>query len=641
MCPLFCPQLYQFCAKFCDSYSGLSEVIPKTANRAINPPTPAATGPAGPMKQRFLLLLCACVCTCVLPTTAQANNAALAALLADEWNYRLQQDPLQATGYGVHDYNDRLTDVSPAAFERHAAQDRQFLARLAAIDTNSLTINDQANAKLFRFELESRLANTKFKTWRIPFNSDSGFHSGLLFILEQSPFKTAQDYENYLARLAALPEYIDQQIANMRIGLQDGFTIAKEILPKVEPSFAALTSKTYADSAFYKPFTHLPDTIGIAQREALIGRGQSLVQDQVLPAFTKLHRFFRDADSKQARPTLGASALPDGKAFYAQQVRYFTTRDLSPEKVHELGRKEVARIRAEMDDIIERVGFDGSFKDFLQFLRTDPQFYVRTADDLLNRAARIAKRIDLQLPAYFATLPRMSYGVEPVPDAIAENYTTGRAVSPVPGLRGGIFWVNTYALNTRPLYNLPALALHEGMPGHVLQIALGQEQASGPDFRKHLYISAFGEGWGLYCERLGLEMGIYQDDYEKFGRLTYEMWRAGRLMVDTGMHAMGWSRAQAIDFFVENSALSLHNINTEVDRYISWPGQALSYKMGELTIIELRKHAEAKLGEKFDIRRFHDAVLAQGAVTLPMLEAQVERFIAQESQQGASQSSLD
>lgn len=595
------------------------------------------------MRQKFLLLLCVCVYTCAAPSTAYAKgeSATLSALFADEWRYRLEQDPLQATGYGVHDYNDRLTDVSPAAYERHAAQDRKFLARLAAIDTKNLATNEQADADLFRFELENRLANASFKTWRIPFNSDSGFHSGLLFTLEQTPFKTAQDYDHYLARLTALPGYIDQQIANMRTGLQDGFTIARTILPKVEPSFAALASTTYADSAFYKPFMQLPDNLNLAQREALASRGRTVVQDQVLPAFAKLHRFFRDTYSKQARATLGANALPEGKAFYAQQVQYFTTRDLSPEQVHELGKKEVARIRAEMDDIIERVGFDGSFKDFLQFLRTDPQFYVRTADDLLNRAARIAKRIDLQLPAYFATLPRMSYGVEPVPDAIAENYTTGRAVSPVPGLRGGIFWVNTYALNTRPLYNLPALALHEGMPGHVLQIALGQEQASGPDFRKHLYISAFGEGWGLYCERLGLEMGIYQDDYEKFGRLTYEMWRAGRLMVDTGMHAMGWSRAQAIDFFVENSALSLHNINTEVDRYISWPGQALSYKMGELTIIELRKHAEAKLGEKFDIRRFHDAVLAQGAVTLPMLEAQVERFIAQESQQGASQSSLD
>ena len=558
---------------------------------------------------------------------ADSATAALAQLYADEWRERLQNNPLQATGYGVHEYNDRLPDVSPGAYARAAKRDAQFLARLDAINTTVLATQEQVNAQLFRFELENRIQAATFKTWRIPFNSDSGFHSGLLFVLEQTPFKTQQDYAAYLARLAALPAYIDQQIANMRTGLTDGFTIARDILPKIEPSFAALTSKTHEDSAFFKPFTELPETIPLAQRDVLVTKGRELVSDAVLPAFAKLHRFFRDEYSRKARTSLGASDLPDGAAFYKQQVRYFTTDNLTPQQIHELGREEAARIRAEMEEIIERVGFDGTFKAFLQFLRTDPQFYVDTPDDLLNRAARIAKRIDLQLPAYFATLPRMSYGVEPVPDAIAANYTTGRAVSPIPGLRGGIFWVNTYALETRPLYNLPALALHEGMPGHVLQIALGQEQAAGPDFRKHLYISAFGEGWGLYCERLGLEMGIYQDDYEKFGRLTYEMWRAGRLIVDTGMHAMGWSRSQAVQFFVENSALSLHNINTEVDRYISWPGQALSYKLGELAIIKQRKRAEKELGDAFDIRRFHDAVLAQGAVTLPMLEAQIGAFI--------------
>ena len=585
------------------------------------------------MGQKSVVALCITVTALIFPTCALAQDALnqLSVLFADEWQYRLENDPLQATGYGVHKYNDRLTDVTPAAQKKHAQKDREFLKRLDAINTTALATSEQNNAELFRFVLENRIQDANFKTWRIPFNSDSGFHSGLAFVVEQTPFKTQADYENYLSRLNAMPDYIDQQIANMRIGLADGFTLAREILAKVEPSFAALTASTPHDSIFFKPFTELPDSIGIAQRQALLAKGRRVIDQRVLPAFAKLHDFFVEEYAQAARTSLGASELPNGRDYYRQQVRYFTTGEQTPQQIHDLGREEAARIRAEMEAIIERVGFDGSFKDFLKFLRTDSQFYVKTPDHLLDRAARIAKRIDLQLPAYFETLPRMSYGVEPVPAAIAENYTTGRAVSPIPGKRGGIFWVNTYALDKRPLYNLPALALHEGMPGHVLQIALGQEQEAGPDFRKHLYISAFGEGWGLYCERLGLEMGIYQDDYEKFGRLTYEMWRAGRLIVDTGIHAMGWSRSQAVQFFVENSALSLHNINTEVDRYISWPAQALSYKLGELKIIEQRKRAEKALGEAFDIRRFHDAVLAQGAVTLPMLEAQIGDFISSEA----------
>ncbi|GEQ99151.1 hypothetical protein JCM17844_27880 [Iodidimonas gelatinilytica] len=323
--------------------------------------------------------------------------------------------------------------------------------------------------------------------------------------------------------------------------------------------------------------------------------------------------------------------MPDGDAYYAMLIRQYTTLDLSAQEIHRIGLSEVARIKSEMEAIIDGLGFEGSFADFLEFLRTDPQFYAKTPQELLNRAAWIAKQADEKLPAFFKTLPRMPYGVRAVPDAIAPNYTTGRYWGPVDGVRGGLYMVNTHALDKRPLYSLPSLTLHEAVPGHHLQIALAREIKDVPEFRRAMYVVAFGEGWGLYTEKLGVDMGIYETPYEQFGRLTYEMWRAGRLVVDTGIHAMGWSREEAVAFFTENSALSLHNINTEVDRYISWPGQALGYKMGELKLLELRARAEKALGDRFDIRAFHDAVLENGSLPLPILEQMIDRYIDRET----------
>ncbi|MGF1606205.1 MAG: DUF885 family protein [Rhodothalassiaceae bacterium] len=558
-----------------------------------------------------------------LPNRAWAQDTPaerLHALFAEEWQARQTRNPIWATLNGEHRYNDRLPDVSPQAQASYAEQDRHFLDRLAAIDRAGLSPGDRVSAELFGFDLTRRLDQARFETWRMPFSSDSGFHTELARLVEATPFATAEDRAAYLTRLRALPGYIDQQIANMRQGLADGFTQPREILDKVAPTFAALAVDKAENSVFAQPILSAawPDN-----REV----GLSVVREAVLPALAKLSRFFQEKYIPGARTSLGATSLPQGEAYYAAQIRAYTTLERTPQEIHKIGLQEVARIRSQMRAIIDEVGFQGSFKDFLTFLRSDPQFYADSPEALLKEAAHISKRIDEKLPAYFGTLPRMPYGVRAVPDDIAPNYTTGRYWPAIPGKRGGLFMVNTYALDKRPLYALPALALHEGVPGHHLQISLAQEQPGLPAFRRELYLSAFGEGWGLYAEALGEEMGIYRTPYERFGRLTYEMWRAGRLVVDTGLHAMGWNRARAVDFFIENSALSEHNINTEVDRYISWPGQALSYKLGELKILELRRRAEDVLGERFDLRAFHDAVLRNGAVTLPLLDAQIAAFI--------------
>lgn len=487
------------------------------------------------------------------------------------------------------------------------------------------------NADLFGAVLEERLAERAYEPWRIPFVSDSGFHTSATMAIEAIPFKTIKHYEDYLARLSKLDGYVAQNIANMRAGLETGFTMPRAILEKVAPSFKALAVDRAVDSAFYAPFDTMPESIPETDRARLQKAAMDVLNQRLLPAWRGLYAFFTEDYMPAARDTLGVTSLPDGDAYYAMLIRQYTTLDLSAQEIHRIGLSEVARIKSEMEAIIDGLGFEGSFADFLEFLRTDPQFYAKTGQELLNRAAWIAKQADEKLPAFFKTLPRMPYGVRAVPDAIAPNYTTGRYWGPVDGVRGGLYMVNTHALDKRPLYSLPSLTLHEAVPGHHLQIALAREIKDVPEFRRAMYVTAFGEGWGLYTEKLGVEMGIYETPYEQFGRLTYEMWRAGRLVVDTGIHAMGWSRDEAVAFFTENSALSLHNINTEVDRYISWPGQALGYKMGELKLLELRARAEKALGDRFDIRAFHDAVLENGSLPLPILEQMIDRYIERET----------
>ena len=437
------------------------------------------------------------------------------------------------------------------------------------------------------------------------------------------------DYEAYAARLSELPRYFEQHKTNLRRGISTGYTASEEIMPGIIDVVEKLGAGEAEAHSFYKPFLTFPGTISAEDQTRLAALGLGALQTNVLPAYADLQEFFKKEYAPKARKTVGIGTSENAREHYTALVKYFTTLDITPDEVHQKGLDEVARIRAEMETIIEQTEFEGSFKDFLKFLRTDEQFYAKTPTDLLKEAAWIAKRIDGQMPRYFGKLPRLSYGVIPVPDEIAANYTTGRywGGNMKNGLAGN-YVVNTYDLSQRPLYNLPALTLHEGVPGHHHQISLAQELQDVPDFRQSLYPNAFGEGWGLYSEKLGVEMGIYQTPYENFGRLTYEMWRACRLVVDTGMHWKGWSRKQAEQCFFDNSALAPHNIRTEVERYISWPGQALAYKMGELKILELRNKAEMELGGNFDIRGFHDAVLENGGIPLGILEERIDIWIA-------------
>jgi len=475
---------------------------------------------------------------------------------------------------------------------------------------------------VYRPQVENLAASVRFRDYEMPFNSDSSFWSNLAFMARR-PMRDAQAYRNYIGRLADVPRYFDQQIGNMRAGLARGFSVPKAVLAGRDVSIANVAGLDDPErSAFWKPFEKMPASIPEAEQAQLRAEAREAISGKLIPAFGNLLAFFREEYVPNARDTLAAEAMPDGEAWYRQQIREYTTLDLDPEEIHAIGLREVDRIQREMDAIIREVGFEGDFQDFLHFLRTDPRFYAKTPGELLRRAAWISKRVDGEVGKVIGTLPRGRFTIVPVPDDIAPFWTAGRGGN-------GTYWLNTYDLPSRPLYNLPALTLHESSPGHALQGSLAQEQDAQPAFRRENYISAYGEGWGLYSEDLGVEMGIYETPYEDFGRLTYAMWRACRLVIDTGVHHMGWTRDQALAYLRDRTALSEHEVTTEVDRYISWPAQALSYKLGELTITRLRGEAEQALGPRFDVKKFHDVVLAQGSVPLPVLEKQVRAYIAE------------
>jgi uncharacterized protein (DUF885 family) len=568
------------------------------------------------------------------PAAGAADAAAeLAALFADERAFTWREDPLAATNDGVHDYDNRLPSVTPADQARRLDADRNFLARLRAIDRAALSEFDAVSYELFDFMVSQRIVLAQYREWRVPLNSDSGFYADLLQLHDLQAPRTTQDYENYIARLADVPRYFRENIANMRQGVADGFVLPAEIMPGIASVVAGIQYSGAEDSPFWTPFAEFSAGVPQADRERLAAAGRSAIEKAVLPAYAEFKAFFDHEYRSAARNTIGATALPDGQAYYADLVRYFTTLpDATPEKIHQTGVAEVTRIRAEMEDIVREVGFEGSFDDFLGFLRTDPRFFATTPELLLWRAAWITREIDARMPEFFGRIPRAPYTVKPVPAAIAPNYTAGR-YNPGPLGAAGEYWVNTFSLANRPLYALPALTLHEAAPGHHTQGALARELDDVPLFRRNFYPHAFGEGWGLYSEYLGVEMGTYHTPYERFGRLTYEMWRACRLVVDTGMHAFGWSRQRSLDYLTANTALSEHEIRTEVDRYIAWPGQALAYKTGELEIKALRRRAEQALGTRFDIRAFHDTVLGQGGVTLPVLGRQVDTYVARVQKQ--------
>jgi len=559
---------------------------------------------------------------------AAANaDAAFQSLHEKEWAWRRQQDSTadEDSTDRSGNLNPRLPDVSPAAQQARLRVWDEVLRHLDRIDPAQLSETNRVNLAVYREQVRNLAEDVRLRGYEMPFNSDSSFWANLSFMARQ-PMDTADAYRAYIARLDDVPRYFDQQIENMRAGLARGFSVPRAVLDGREGSIAAVADlKDPTQAALYAPFKNLPSKIPAAEQQALREAAQVAVRDSVIPAYAKLQSFFREEYVPAARITLAASAMPDGEAYYRQQIREYTTLDLTPEEIHRIGLDEVARIRAEMDAIIDGLGFRGRspetrFQDFLHFLRTDPQFYATEPQRLLERAAWIAKRVDAQVGKY-VSLPRGLFTIVPVPDDIAPFWTSGRG-----GL--GTYWVNTYDLPSRALYNLPALTLHEASPGHALQAALSQEQGELPAFRRDSYISAYGEGWGLYSEKLGKEMGIYETPYEDFGRLTYEMWRAARLVIDTGIHHYGWTREQALAYLRDNTALSEHEVTTEVDRYISWPGQALSYKLGELAILRLRAKAQAELGDRFDLRAFHDAILAEGSVPLPVLEERIDAFIA-------------
>jgi uncharacterized protein (DUF885 family) len=572
-----------------------------------------------------LLLFAALPCTApaVMPATA---DQVFTAIYTAEWKWRGEQFP----GLGREDDadadesappDDHLARVDAASQAARLAYWDKVLKQLADIPRDKLSPEQRVNFDVYKPQIENLAADIRFKGYEMPLNSDSQFWSDVAF-LSSRHMKNAKDVREYIGKLNDFPRYFDENMDNMRLGLKRGFTVPKAVLVGRDVSISTYTDvKSPRDSDFFKPCSKLPTSIAAAEQTQLQTQCETAIRDKVLPSYTKLLKFFKDDYVPHARDTLAAEALPDGLTYYRQQIKEYTTLDLDPEAIHKIGLKEVERIDAEMKATIASTGFKGSFADFQKFLRTDPQFYAKTPEELLSRAAWIAKRVDGELSHFFGLLPRGRFTIKPVPDAIAPFWTAGRGGSHT-------YWVNTYDLPSRSLYNLPALTLHESAPGHSFQGELAEEQKEQPKFRSKSYISAYGEGWALYCEKLGKEMGIYQTPYEEFGRESYEMWRAARLVIDTGIHRKGWTRDQAIAFLAGHTALSQHEVETEVDRYISWPGQALSYKLGEIKIVKLRAKAEKELGPKFDLRKFHDAVLDIGSVPLPVLEARIDTFIA-------------
>ncbi|MBC2839335.1 DUF885 domain-containing protein [Robiginitalea sp. SC105] len=512
-------------------------------------------------------------------------------------------------------------------FRREADFATEMVGRIQGIDPSTLDETDRISLDLLRFSLQDEADQFRLGMHLNPIQADQGFHLNLNYRIR--PLNNYKEVKSYLKMLRAFPDYADQHFELMREGLERGISQPRVIFEGYASTYEDHIVEDYQESDFYGPLRDLPAGLSPSQQDSVLDAGREAIETAVVPAFRSIREFFETEYLPATREAIGVSATPGGRAFYQNRIDFYTTiPGYTADSIHRIGLSEVARIRSEMQTIIDTVGFEGNFADFLDYLRTDPQFYAGSPEELLIHARDIAKRIDATLPRFFNTLPRRPYGVEPVPDAIAPKYTGGRYKPPSGPREAGTYLVNTYKLESRPLYTLPALTAHEAVPGHHLQGALNRELADSiPDFRRRLYLSAYGEGWGLYAEYLAAEMGIYRNGYEKFGQLTYEMWRACRLVVDTGIHALGWSREEAVDYMRRNTALSLHEINTETDRYIAWPGQALSYKMGEIILRKLRAEAENALGPDFDIGEFHEVILEQGTVTLPILMRRVRAYI--------------
>ena len=557
-------------------------------------------------------------------------SRALHAFFDGEWERGLRDSPENASYAGDDRYNDRWTDYSLEAIAAREAADREALATLRAIDRAALPPADQLSYDVFLWQAERAVERQQYKEWLQPVSQRGGVQTAE-GIAELLPFEDADDYRDWLARMRAIPAMVDQTTALMRAGMAAGNMPPRVLMERVPGQIDAQVVADPADSPFYRPFADFPRDFPEAEKAALQAEAREVIAGAIVPAYRGFATFFEEEYLPAGRATIAAAELPDGKAYYDFLAGYFTTTDLTADEIHQIGLGEVARIRAEMEQVKAEVGFDGTLAEFFTHLRTDPKFFHETPEDLLAAYRALSKRIDPELVKVFETIPRLPYGVRPIPDNIAPDTTTAYYMpGAVDGSRAGYYYVNLYRPEVRPKWEMMALSLHEAVPGHHFQFARGMELPGVPMFRRVGYFVAYGEGWGLYAERLGYDMGLYDDPYDRMGQLAYDMWRAVRLVVDTGMHAKGWSRQQAIDYFMDNSPKTLQDVTNEIDRYIGNPGQALAYKIGQMKISELRERAAMALGEGFDLRRFNDAVLSTGSVPLETLERHIESWIASE-----------
>ena len=590
--------------------------------------TPAST--LAPRALLWALLALSCMMSTAMAQQPSATTAAFHALIDEAWETDMREDPLRALYYGDRRYEDKWPDVSLAALAKRNDANAATLARLKKIDRASLSKQDQLSYDLFAWEYQTRLGAYPFKPFLYDVRPRDGVQT-MSELAELIPFTAVSDYEHWLTRLNTVDRYLAQVQSLLELGIREKRTQPRVVMERVLPQLAELIKPGAENNPFYAPFKRIPESFSAADRTRLQSQGKAAIDGVVIPAYAKFEKFFREKYVPASRSTDGIWDTPDGLAFYQERARFHTTTNFTSDEIHEIGLKEVARIRAEMDAVIREVGFKGSFSEFLEFLRTDPQFYYKTPDELFRAYAVLSKQIDPELVKLFKTLPRTPYGVRPIPATSAPNTTTAYYQGPAAdGSRAGYYYVNLYRPEVRPKYEMEVLTLHEAVPGHHLQVALAQEQTDLPLFRRNAEHTAYVEGWALYTESLGDRLGLYKDPYSRFGQLTYDMWRAVRLDMDTGIHAKHWTRQQAIDYFKANAAKTEADIVNEVDRYISWPVQALAYKIGQLRILQLRKEAETQLGSKFDIRDFHDVVLSNGAEPLEVLEKQVRDWIALE-----------
>lgn len=571
----------------------------------------------------FLLLH---ACWAVASPSADAANERLSQLMDEVWEAELIADPMLATDVGDPRGQDRLPDDSFEAITSRVQQQKKFLDRLLEIDQEALSAEAKVDYGVLRSRLERRQADFQFETHLIPITNREGFHIWFPELPNMMQPRRADDFKHYISRLRDFDRYASQQIALMRRGLEQGKTLPAVVLREADDQIRPHVVDDPSESLLYQPFKESrPAQVSEEEWTALQAAAREAIEEGVVPGYRRFLEFMEQEYLPGCRGTIAASALPDGRAFYRDRVRRFTTLDLSPEEIHQTGLDEVARIREEMEAVRKTVEFDGSFDEFLEHLRSDPQFYAETPEQLLKEVALILKTADGRLPEWFGRLPRTPYGIREIPSFVAPQTTSAYYWPPASdGTRAGFYYVNTYNLSARPLYQLEALSMHEAVPGHHLQLALQAEMSDLHPLRRHSNFTAFIEGWALYCEWLGKEMGFYEDPYQEFGRLSMEAWRACRLVVDTGIHHFGWTRQEAIAYLAENTALSRHDVIAEIDRYIAWPGQALGYKVGELKIRALRTGAEEQLGDRFDIRAFHDTLLSAGSIPLPLLEQRVQ-----------------